>query len=131
MKLITRDTDYAIRALCCIAQQKGKIVSVEQLVKDLKMPRPFLRKILQKLNKAGLLVSSRGKGGGFILAYQPQKIFLTEVMEAFKGTIEIMDHLFKKKKCPNVDICKLKKKMDDVEKDVVKKLKVISIASLL
>ena len=131
MKLITRDSDYAIRALCCIAQQEGKIVSVEQVVQHLQMPRSFLRKILQKLNKSGLLISYRGKGGGFVLAKSSQKIFLTQVMEAFQGNIEIMDHLFKKKKCPNVDICRLKRKIDIIEKDIIKKLKVISVASLL
>ena len=55
MKLITRDTDYAIRALCFIARFKKKIVSVSELVKVLKIPRPFLRKILQTLNKKRIL----------------------------------------------------------------------------
>ena len=55
MKLITRDTDYAVRALVFIAKQKEEIVSVRDLVEKLKIPKPFLRKILQLLNKKGLL----------------------------------------------------------------------------
>ena len=51
MKLITRDTDYAIRALCCIAGSGKKELSVRDLTDRLAMQRPFLRKILQKLNK--------------------------------------------------------------------------------
>ena len=59
MKLITRNTDYAIRALCYIAEQKQEVISADRLVKSLEIPRPFLRKILQTLTKAGLLNSSK------------------------------------------------------------------------
>ena len=68
MKLINRDTDYAVRALSYILRRKDKIVTAAELVRELDMPRPFLRKILQSLNKNGFLKSQRGKGGGFILA---------------------------------------------------------------
>ena len=57
MKLITRDTDYAIRALSCIAADKEKVYTVTELTKSLDVPRPFLRKILQILNHKGLLKS--------------------------------------------------------------------------
>ncbi|MFH2137470.1 MAG: Rrf2 family transcriptional regulator [Candidatus Omnitrophota bacterium] len=131
MKLITRDADYAVRALCAIANHKEKIVSVEQLVRDLKMPRPFMRKILQRLNKKGLLCSYKGKGGGFSLARSAEKILLLNVIESFQGPVEIMDHLFKKRKCPNTKKCKLKIEMDELEQLVIGKLKSITIASLL
>ncbi|MDD5015309.1 MAG: Rrf2 family transcriptional regulator, partial [Atribacterota bacterium] len=81
MKLITRNTDYAVRALCCIAEQKQKVISTDRLVKSLEMPRPFLRKILQALTKEGLLNSSKGKDGGFSLAISPKEITLIDVMK--------------------------------------------------
>ncbi|MBU2258562.1 MAG: Rrf2 family transcriptional regulator, partial [Candidatus Omnitrophica bacterium] len=67
MKLITRDTDYALRALCFIAKNKDKVTPAPELVAKLKIPRPFLRKILQSLDKNGLLKSYKGKGGGFVM----------------------------------------------------------------
>ena len=84
MKLITRDTDYAVRALCYMAGTKRQMVSVPDLVKELKVPGPFLRKILQILNKKGVLRSSKGRGGGFMLAGAPKKIFLVDLMEIFQ-----------------------------------------------
>ena len=57
MKLITRNTDYAIRALCFIARKKKQVVSVKELVSKLRIPKPFLRKISQRLNKERILVS--------------------------------------------------------------------------
>ena len=131
MKLITRNTDYAVRALCCIAEQKQEVISADQLVKSLKMPRPFLRKILQTLNKEGLLNSSMGKGGGFALAVSPGEITLTDVMEIFQGPIKLNECKFRKSDCPYISDCFLKKKIDEIEKEVIVKLKAITIASII
>lgn len=131
MKLITRNTDYAVRALCCIAEQKQEVISADQLVKSLEMPRPFLRKILQALNKEGLLNSSKGKCGGFALAVSPGKITLTDVMKIFQGPIKLNECTFKKKICPNIKDCLLKKKIDEIEKEVIAKLKTITIALII
>jgi len=61
MKLITRNTDYALRALCYISKNKN-IVTVDELVERLGVPRSFMRKILQQLNKKMILVSFKGQG---------------------------------------------------------------------
>ena len=131
MKLITRNTDYAVRALCCIAEQKQEVISADQLVRYLEMPRPFLRKILQTLNKEGLLNSSKGKDGGFALAVSPGKITLTDVMKIFQGPIRLNECKFKKNDCPYRMNCLLKKKIDEIEKEVIVKLKAITIASII
>jgi Rrf2 family protein len=131
VKLITRNTDYAVRALCCIAEQKQGVISADQLVKSLKMPRPFLRKILQTLNKEGLLNSSKGKGGGFTLIISPEKITLTDVMKIFQGPLKLNECKFRKSDCPYISDCFLKKKIDEIEKEVIAKLKAITITSII
>ena len=131
MKLITRNTDYAVRALCYIAEQKQKVISGDRFIKSLEMPRPFLRKILQTLTKAGLLNSSKGKDGGFSLAVSPEEITLFEVMKIFQGSIRLTEHQFKKSDCPHINNCLLKKKLDEIEKEVIVKLKAITISSIL
>ena len=131
MKLITRDTDYAIRALCYIAKSKVDIVSVVSLVKELKIPRPFLRKILQILNKKRILKSYKGQGGGFSLAVAPNKIFLVDLINIFQGRLKLNECIFKKSICPNIKTCKLKKKIDAIEKYVISQLKDITISFLL
>ena len=130
MKLITRDTDYAIRALCFIAGCNENIVSVSTLSEKLKIPRPFLRKILQMLNRKRVLKSHRGQGGGFSLAIKPNEVFLIDLMAIFQGPVRLNECLFKKKTCPEISNCLLKKKLDVIEKEVVTKLKSITIASL-
>ena len=131
MKLITRNTDYAMRALCYIAGQSKTSVSAEEMVTRLKIPRPFLRKILQILSGEGLLKSTKGQGGGFSLACSKEKVLLTDLIRIFQNTIQLNECVFKKKTCPNRSTFMLKKKIDSIERDVFKRLRGISIASLI
>ena len=131
MKLITRDTDYAIRALCAIAKSSGKIVKTDVLIKETKVPRPFLRKILQILNKNGILNSYKGQAGGFVLAYWPEKIYLIDLIKIFQGPLKLNECLFKKRACPNRSACVLRSKINLIENHVIEELKNITIGSLL
>ena len=131
MNLITRDSDYAIRAICYIAKRNSDIVSVKELVENLMMPGPFLRKILQQLRRKGILRSYKGKGGGFVLATTPEKMYVGQLIKIFQGKIKLQEHTFRKKICPEIKNCILKKKLDVIEKYVISELNSLSIASLL
>jgi len=131
MKLITRDTDYAIRAICFMAEHKKEIISVSELVQKLKIPRPFLRKILQALNKKGVLASFKGKFGGFKLRRKPQDIFITDLIKIFQGPVKLNRCIFKKKLCSSMDRCILRERIGEIEQRVVSELGLITVASLL
>jgi Rrf2 family protein len=130
MKLITRDIDYAVRALCRMARKPEDSCSASELVKLLGIPRPFLRKLLQKLNKSGILTSVKGKGGGFTLARKPGNIYISDVMRAFHGYIYINECSFRKGKCPNTGTCRLRREINSIERNAVSRLGKISIAYL-
>jgi Rrf2 family protein len=131
MKLLTRNTDYAVRAICCMASKPGRTSTVAELTDALDIPRPFLRKILQRLNKVGMVRSARGKAGGFRLAKDPYKLTLADFIEAFQGPFSINECVFKKKICPNTKRCALKCKIDEIEDYVEAQLKSVSIGSIL
>jgi Rrf2 family protein len=130
MKLITRDTDYAIRALNYIVCNEGRIIPITELVRELETPKPFLRKILQLLSINGILKSYKGKNGGFELAKEPEKIFLLDLMEIFQGKFKISECIFKKNSCPNQQYCLLKVEIDSIEKMVLEKISAITMKSL-
>lgn len=131
MKLISRNTDYAVRAVCYMAQHKDDLVPAAELVRELKIPGPFLRKILQILNRKGILESHKGVGGGFRLARKEADIYLLELVEAFQGPFKLNECFFKKEICPNKRSCRLKKKIDSIESNVYSELKNITIRSIL
>jgi len=131
MKLITRNTDYAIRALANIAGRKNKRVSALALAKDSGIPRPFLRRILQRLGSKGFVRSYRGIGGGFTLAKTPSSIYISDVIKVFQGPLRLNECLFKKSLCPNRGACLLKKKIDKIERYVAGEVGSITLASLI
>ena len=130
VKLITRNTDYALRAICYISKN-SKVVTVSELVKELGVPKSYMRKILQQLSKTRILESYKGQGGGFKLKASPEKIYLTQVMEVFQGRLGLNGCFLKKDVCPNKGKCLLRKKIILIEETAIKQLQEINIASLL
>lgn len=131
MKLLTRDIDYAVRALLYLARNGNHIVSVKELVKEIKMPWYFLRKILQILHKKEFVKAFKGRGGGFILDASPEKIFLVDLIEIFQGHFKLSECIFKKRICSDINSCILRQRMNEIERKVIAELKTITIASLL
>ena len=112
--LITRSTDYAVRALKYLAE-KDKEASAAELTKELKIPWPFMRKIMQLLGKNGFVESRKGPGGGFILLKKPEEILLIELIKLFQGPVCLNQCVFKKKVCSNRSTCFLSKKLGEIE----------------
>jgi Rrf2 family protein len=131
MKLISRNTDYAVRSICYIAKHADKVITADELVKSLKIPRPFLRKILQVLNRKGILESHKGAGGGFKLARKASNVYLLDLVEAFQGPFKLNECFFRRKICPGKSSCCLKKKIDSIEDMVHSQLKSITISSIM
>ena len=86
--LITRATEYAIRAILYLAKQPPKeIVLKKDICKSQDITPAFLTKILQPLIKEGIVGSQRGVGGGFYLTKDPSEISLLDIVEAQEGTL--------------------------------------------
>lgn len=86
--LITRATEYAIRALLYLAKQpKGEIVLKKDICRSQDITPAFLTKILQPLIKDGVVGSQRGVGGGFYLLKDPEDLTLLEVVMSQEGPL--------------------------------------------
>ena len=62
---ITRETDYGVRCVLYLARKAQEIAPVNEIAKAMHIPKSFLAKILQRLVKAGIVISGRGISGGF------------------------------------------------------------------
>ena len=87
--------------------------------------------ILQVLQKKGILSSFKGKGGGFQLAMPADQVYLTDSMEAFQGHVKLTECLFRKKVCPKIRTCPLKKKIDKIQKQVSEELRSVTLSEIL
>ena len=83
-------TEYAIRGLSELAARGDSgTVLLDDLIVGTGIPRDFLAKIFQKLVRAGILRSAKGRGGGFALARPQHRITLMHVLEAIEGPQKI------------------------------------------
>jgi Rrf2 family transcriptional regulator, iron-sulfur cluster assembly transcription factor len=84
-------TEYAIRGVSELAARASdKTIMLDDLVKGTDLPRDFLAKIFQKLVRAGVLRSAKGRGGGFALARPAHETTLLQIIEAVEG-VQLMD----------------------------------------
>ncbi len=102
-----------------------------ELSRKLKIPYPFLRRILQTLNARGILTSVKGKGGGFALARAPEKIYLTDLIRILQGRVDLAECIFRVSVCPGYRTCQLRKIILRLQKTLVAEIKSITVASML
>ena len=96
---ITRQTDYAIRCVLYLAREKNRVVMVEEIAREMNIPKSFLAKILQKLTREGILKSFRGVKGGFQVAKNPRQVSLLDVIEAVQGPTAMNKCVVDKRAC--------------------------------
>jgi Rrf2 family protein len=68
-----------------LAGKTDQPVLSRDIARELSIPEHFLAKILQDLSKSRLLLSFKGRGGGFRLARPAGEIRLLEVIQAIDG----------------------------------------------
>jgi FeS assembly SUF system regulator len=82
-------TDYAVVMLAAAARDAGGRLSATCLAASTGVPLPTAQKLVGRLAMAGLIVSSRGTGGGFRLARAAAEISLADIVEAVEGPIAL------------------------------------------
>lgn len=82
--MLSGTAEYALRAVLYLAEHAGRrSVSVGEVADALRLPPNYLSKILHQLGRTGVLVSTRGKHGGFRLARPPAEISLRAIVTRF------------------------------------------------
>jgi len=83
---MSRTVAYAVQAVLQLAQSEpGVPVPCGRLASEGKMPERFLLQILRTLVAHGVLSSTRGVDGGYVLRRPAEEISLLEVIEAIDG----------------------------------------------
>ena len=96
-------TDYAARAVLELAAHSvdGPARKVEELAAVSGTSANFLVQILVELKSAGIVVSIRGKQGGYRLAKEPADISLGSVWRAVDGVV-LDSPALEDEQCPEV-----------------------------
>lgn len=134
--MLSNTCKYGIRSVLYIAlnqEEKGKI-GIKKISEELKIPTPFLGKILQLLAKKKILKSTKGPHGGFTLSKKPEEIFLIEIIEAIDGLDFFNTCLIGLNSCtqnPDISPCPLHERYGKIRDQLFLLFKSENIAQLI
>lgn len=89
--MLTKKLKYGLKAALYLAQQaaRGPIL-VSELAERERIPKKFLEAILLDLNRAGVLQSKKGKGGGYALSRPADQITIGQIIRVLDGPLALI-----------------------------------------
>lgn len=105
--MLSSSSKYAVNAVLYLAvhsSERNKI-RAKEIAKAIRLPSPFLSKLLQSLSRENIISSSKGPTGGFYLTEQALNTPLIEVVHIIDGTNRLEDCVLGLKKCSSDQPC--------------------------
>ena len=137
MKL-SKKGEYALRSLINLGiavEMKRDLVQASELAESEQLPVKFLEQILQVLKEAGIVVSQRGKFGGYRLGKPAKKIFIGEVVRLIDGPLApigcVSQSAYEPCTCPDEVHCGLRMLMLDVRNAIANILDRYTLADVV
>ncbi|GAA6619826.1 RrF2 family transcriptional regulator [Scytonema sp. NUACC26] len=86
MKLSNK-SEYAILAMVALAKRyhSNECLHIREIAALQKIPNRYLEQLLATLRSGGLIKSIRGSKGGYVLARDPKKITVLDVLKCIEG----------------------------------------------
>ncbi|MDP3178390.1 MAG: Rrf2 family transcriptional regulator [Spirochaetaceae bacterium] len=112
--MLSQKARYGLRALIELARAEGAQLSAGELSRRADAPRKFLEAILLELSRSQIVVSRRGKFGGYVLARPAPEITFAEVIRVVDGPLALAPCVsprlgFRKcDDCPELNTCTLR-----------------------
>lgn len=131
--MLSRTGEYALRAVLHLAQHvEDGPTRVDDIAKSLSVPRNYLSKILHELGRAGVLASSRGPRGGFVLARRSDELTLEEIVGHFDPVNDRRRCVLGREGgCSDDDPCAAHARWSELSRSVVSFFRETTIAELL
>ena len=131
MKLSTRSR-YGARILVDLAshQDQGP-VQIGEISKRQGISVKYLEQLIRPLKEARLINSVRGPKGGHLMAKNPKKVTLGQIVRLFEGQAELVECISCPEKCPLSDDCRVRLAWMDATQALYTRLDTTTIADLL
>lgn len=142
MLKLTKKADYGLIAMkhlaeralspAVLSQEAAAACSAKDLADSYGLPQEALAKILQKLARAGLLVSQFGTNGGYVLARNPRTITAYEVIQAIEGPLFVTSCVSVRGECDQSAKCTVReplRKLSQSIEDVLNRITIYEMAT--
>lgn len=135
--MLSQKVRYSIRALQHLADRYGQgLTSQGEIAEAQNIPTKFLTVILSELCREGIVVSHRGRDGGYELALPPVDIRYGDIIRLTRGSLALVPcaSRYAHEKCKNCveeSECRLRSLMLRVRDDTASVLDRITLADLI
>ena len=110
---------YGTRLMLELALAYGDgYILLKDIAKKQNISVGYLEQIIPGLKSAGLINSSRGAHGGYVLARPPEKINLYEIVTALEGPVSLVECVNSPEVCDRVDFCVTRDLWDEVSEKI-------------
>lgn len=133
---LSKRGEYGVRAMILLARRysENEALSIKSIALEENIPLKFLEQILLTLKNSGCLRSRMGVGGGYMLAQDPQKISLGNIIRVLDGPLAplkcVSQMAYEPCDCKDENTCGLRLVMLDVRTAIVEILDRTTLADV-
>lgn len=135
--MLSQRTRYSIRALQHLARHYGEgPIQLADIATAQNIPAKFLTVILSEFSREGIVMTQRGKDGGYALALAPVDIRYGDIVRLTRGSLALVPcaSRYAHEKCKNClaeDECRLRALMLKVRDETAAVLDRITLADAI
>jgi Rrf2 family protein len=131
MLRLSKKADYALIAMKHLAQKGGApSTSAREIAERYDIPIELMAKVLQRLVRAGLLVSTQGTRGGYVLSRPSATISVAEVIVAIEGPVAVTACSSEKNDCEQFAKCSIRDPLWQIRERIAEALGTVTIAEM-
>jgi Rrf2 family transcriptional regulator, iron-sulfur cluster assembly transcription factor len=130
---LSKSFGYALRGILYVTLTSGarQRILVDEIARELAVPKHFLSKVMKKTVKHGILNSSRGPNGGFFLSEKTLSTTLFELLQVTNTDASFDNCVLRFRKCNSNHTCPLHPRIETYRKDFFQIFTKTTIGDLL
>ena len=141
MLRLSKKADYALIAMKHLALNAGQAslrsreavaasTSAREIAELYDIPIELLAKVLQRLVRTGLLVSTQGTRGGYTLSRSPKSISVADVIQAIDGPFTVTACSTENSDCEQYSKCSVRDPLWQIRERIVAALGTVTLSEM-
>ena len=132
MLRLSKKADYALIAMKHLANKDtgASSTSAREIAEQYDIPIELMAKVLQRLVRTGLLISTQGTRGGYTLGRASASISVADVVEAIDGPFKVTACSSDKHDCEQYGKCSVRGPLWQIRERIVQTLGMVTLADM-
>jgi len=132
MLRLSKKADYALMAMRHLARKASgsPSTSAREIAEQYDIPIELMAKVLQRLVRTGLLVSTQGTRGGYTLSRPSSAISVADVIQAIDGPFTVTACSTEKNDCEQYSKCSIRDPLWQIRERIAEALGTVTIAEM-